>query len=651
VNPVTLWARTLVDEFVRVGLREVCVAPGSRSTPLVLALARRPELTLRVHLDERSAAFYALGWGKASGRPAAVVTTSGTAVANLTPAVVEADASDTPLLLLTADRPPRLRGQDANQTVDQVRIFGSAARASVDVRPPSGEEVELRALRRLVDRAMADAIGDPAGPVHLNLPFDKPLEPERVREAVRPSSSSGPGPGEAEPDGGWTEADSVDALVRATAGRERGPALRIARRRARPSTEEVQHLVDVVRETAHGVVVGGPVPEPWRIGPAVRRFASATGLPMLADPLSGARWHGRESDAPVFGAYDLFLDVAAVRSRLAPELIVRIGRAPTSAALGRWLEQHAEVRQIVIDPGHRWKDHEGSASEYVRADAAFTLEAVREALDGAGGAAAGRTPASEAGRRRWRRLWESCERTTVEVIAGSDAFAGGHEGRIIREVVSLVPGGTSLFVSSSMPVRDLDAFAFPGDRDGALIAYGNRGASGIDGIVSSALGVAGATGSKAVAVVGDVAFCHDMNGLLGTRLEGVEVVFVVLHNDGGAIFHLLPIREHEPAFTRFFATPHGLDLRHAAALYGLPYQEVDVRMGDAPMRPRGSGTPSNVAEGALGEALAGALAAPGSHVLVVRTDRDENERRHRELRREIRDSLTSMTTEAGDDER
>lgn len=599
----TRWARTLVDELVRCGVTDACIAPGSRSTPLVLAAAAHPELRIRVFLDERCAGFFALGLGKGSGRPAAVITTSGTAVANLLPAAVEAHQSDTPLLLLTADRPHRLRGSDANQTIDQVGLFGSFVRAFRDVAPASDDPRDLRHLRTVAARAVAEAVGGPGGPVHLNIPFDKPLEPEEPPEPLEPDRA---GPGA--PDGAVA-------------------TLRISRRRILPSEEDLAALVARLERALRPVLVAGPLSDPEAAGAAAVRLAARWRLPLLADPLSGARWRDHH-EALVLGAYDLFLAEPDVRRALRPDLVLRVGQAPTSRHLGMWLEEHRDVEQVVVDAGSRWKDHGGSAALYVRAEPAATLEALatgaREALatggrdalstgapgdDAAADSASTPDPAPTPDP-AWRDLWRRVEAATHRAVREAGDFGPGHEGAILREVVERTPAGAGLFVSSSMPVRDLDAFGTPGPRPRPVIARGNRGASGIDGIVSTALGVSAATGQRVVAVVGDVAFYHDMNGLLACREDDPDVLFVVIHNDGGGIFHLLPVREHEPAFTPYFATPHGLDFVHAARMYGLPYERID--------------DPADA-----GSALVRALETPGSRILEVRTDRRENEERHR----------------------
>ncbi len=565
------WAGILLDELARAGVCEVVLAPGYRSAPLVMAAAVDSRLRIFTLLDERSAAFFALGLGKRTARPAAVITTSGTAVANLLPAVVEASHSEAPLLLLTADRPHRLRGADANQAVDQAGIFGTHVRDFVEAAPPRAEEGALVHLRALAARAVASSFGRPAGPVHVNLPFAKPLAPTLV-------------PGDT-PDG-FAAAHPLAARGRPGAA----PLTRIAVRRSAPPAGPLTELAARVREVDRGLIVAGPSPEPERDGPAAKVLAAATGYPLLADALSGARF-GDAEGALRIGGYDLFLGDAPTRGALRPELVLRLGASPTSANLLSLLGE-AGGEQWVIDAGGRWKDHLNVASDYVRADVAAFAEALCAELG------AGRDP-DDAWPGLWRRAGQAAARAVAESSRG-ELF----EGAVCAEVVRAAPPGSTIFVSSSMPVRDLDAFAFPGRKP--LRVYGNRGASGIDGILSSAAGVAAGEEGPVLAIVGDVAFIHDMNGLLSAR-DHAEVIFVLVNNDGGGIFHFLPIRDFEPAFTRHFATPHGLDFAHAAALYGLPHERVRTRAH-------------------LASSLERAIARGGSGIVEVVTDRERNRR-------------------------
>ena len=576
----TLWVRAFCDELARAGVREVVVAPGSRSTPLVMAFDAHEHFNVRVHLDERSAAFFALGVGKASGVPAVLVTTSGTATASAFPAVIEAAQSEAPLLVLTADRPHHLRDSDANQAIDQLRLFGPYAKDFFEVAPPLVEDAALRHLRSLAARTVASAKGAPAGAVHVNFPLDKPLEPIEGHGdfmAKHPSAGAGRSSGE--------------------------PFVQVESGRRQVSADTLEALLDAL-DTPRGVIVLGPSPDPLGSGEAALRLAAAIGCPLLADPLSGARF-APSRGAHVVAGYDLLLRAPDVCAALEPSLVLRVGASPTSTALLGWLQHNDGVRQIVIDGGGRWKDHGATATEYVHADPAATLHALAESAE---------ANAHE----DWRELWRSAESAVREAV--HSARGEPHEGDVLATVAAAVPEGANLFVSSSMPVRDLDAFGAP--RDETVRVFGNRGASGIDGIVSTAFGVAAATGAPTVCVIGDVALFHDQNGLLWSREPDAQVVFVLIDNDGGGIFHLLPIAEHDPAFTKYFATPHGLDFRHVAEMYDIDFTDSEIEVLDS--------------------ALAIGLESGRTCIVRVRTNRETNTRRHRE----ISDAVTEAVQKA-----
>ena len=579
----TSWVSAFCDELARCGVREVVVAPGSRSTPLVMAFAGDDRFKCRVHLDERSGAFFALGVGKATGCPAVIVTTSGTATANVFPAVIEASGSETPLLVLTADRPHHLRDSDANQAIDQIRLFGPFVRDFFEVAPPVASEPAFSPLRGLAARAVATASSDWKGPVHLNFPFDKPLEPTR-----------------------GTDASTMDASMVVQGRPDEAPFVRIDSGRREASPEAIESLVRAL-DTPRGVIIAGPTRGCARLRSAVLALADVTGFPVLADPLSGVRY-GPASDAHVVAGYDLFLRDEDVRRIVSPSLIVRVGASPTSVALQKWMAQHNGVRHVVVDGGGRWKDHGAGATDYIHADAADTLDAVAELVD-------------RSAEDTWSNSWRVAEATTLAAQAADQGPQ--HEGDIAGVLSAMLPEGACLFVSSSMPVRDLDAFGHP--RQQALHVLGNRGASGIDGVVSTAFGVAAASERPTVCLIGDVAFFHDQNGLLWSREDDAPVVFVLVDNDGGGIFHMLPIADHEPDFTRFFATPHGLDFQHAAAMHNIPFRDCDIE--------------------ALDEAVGQALDSAGSCVIRVRTERAESTKRRRDVadavQRAVREALGS----------
>ncbi len=608
------WARRIVAALVESGLAEAEVAPGSRSAPLVLAMAGFPGLRVRVHLDERSAGFFALGYGRRARRPAAVVTTSGTAVANLLPSVVEAAAADVPVILLTADRPRELRGADANQTIDQVGIFGPRLRWEADL--PAASEAGLAAVGEAAGTAFAYATGPPAGPVHLNIPFEKPLEPESVGSWRRGLELRNGIEGRRDlAVGGRMERD-LGAVDGGCGARRR---LAVDRDGLDPGGfgVAVEAAAELVRgelaEARRPVLVAGPSPDPDAEGPALSAFSARLGVPLLADPLSGARFAaaGARGTPRLIGGYDHFLRVPGVSDRLAPDLVLRTGRTPTSVVLEGALAGWRAGRQVVIDAGSLPKDHQGLADAYLRAPAGPVLDLVGRS-ESCGGLAL------DDG---WAQEWSGVEAAAWDAVEDGLAADAANEGAYAAAVLASLPAGSTLFVSSSMPVRDVDAFGRPAPL--GIRVLGNRGASGIDGIVSSALGCAAAGEEPVACLLGDMALYHDLNGLLAARDPELGVVFVVIDNDGGGIFHMLPIREFEPAFTPCFATPHGLDFQHAAKLHGVAFAEAD---GPAQ----------------LAQVVRSAAAGRSTRIVRVRTEADANRRRHEAVRRRVARALAGF---------
>ncbi len=615
-NRNELWARTLLDELARAGVRHLVVAPGSRSTPVVLAAAADRRFRTAVQVDERSAGFLALGVGKGTGVPAALVTTSGTAVANLLPAVVEAAQAEVPLLLLTADRPPRLRGADANQAVEQPGIFGRYLRLEAELSPAEISDRTLRHLRAVANRAVAAAVGEPAGPVHLNLPFEKPLEPVPVPGDIAPGLE-----------------ESAPLAMAGRRGEE--PFTRIHRRSLVPEDAVLSGLAERLRVARRPLLVAGPHPLPDVAGPPVAALAAALRAPLLADPLSGARGlsaPGESGAAPPPGlGYDLALRIPEGRRRLVPDLVLRFGTTPSSASLAGWLDELRDVPQVVVDGGARWKDHLAVAAEVVPGDVARVAGLLAERLAPAEGRG-GREGVDGDG--AWASAWAQVD-AAVAGAAREVLGRGLPEGAAAVEAALDAAVGGVLFVSNSMPVRDVDAL-WPvaadeggGGGGGVVRVLGNRGASGIDGIVSTALGVGWGTGARVTVLLGDLALVHDMNGLLRAGGAGPGGVFLVVNNDGGGIFHLLPVRAFEPAFTRFVATPHGLEPERVAALHGLPFRRIDAR---------GEGRGDQ--RGALREGLRWARETGGWTMLELRTDRDENRRDHAALVEAVGDAVT-----------
>jgi 2-succinyl-5-enolpyruvyl-6-hydroxy-3-cyclohexene-1-carboxylate synthase len=529
-NRNTLWARILVDELVENGVEAVCVSPGSRSTPLTVACARHPDIQIFSHLDERSSAFFALGRGRQTGSPTPIICTSGTAAANFHPAVLEASESRVPLLVLTADRPPELRDSGANQTADQVKLYGDAVRWYRQLPEPEVDDRKLRSLRVTMSRAVTATTGPHPGPVHLNVPFEKPLEPTPVDDDIPP--------------------DFDERASLAIEGRD-GPFVTTSQGMPRIAQRHVQKIASALEDTDRGLLVCGPADSPTPERPALRRLANSTGFPVVADPLSGHRFGHDADDALVCGGYDSYLDGADWPD---PDVVVRFGASPTSKNLRKYLAG-TETDQYVVDPAGGWREAEFTATHLVSAEPTWFADAVADAIESTGTTA-------------YADRFENAERSYWDIVGAARAeqwFEGGVLGTVAEEI----PGGATLFVSNSMPVRDLDRFGEP--RDAELAVFGNRGVSGIDGILSTGLGAGSATESPLVLVTGDLAYYHDMNGLLALGRCDVDATIVLIDNDGGGIFHKLPIEAFDPPFTDQFKTPHGLDFSGTETLYDLEF--------------------------------------------------------------------------------
>ena len=529
-NRNVVWGRAIVGELAAAGVDTVCVSPGSRSTPLTMALAEHADMRILSHLDERSAAFFALGRARRTGEVTPLVCTSGTAAANYHPAIVEASQSRVPMLALTADRPPELRDSGSNQTIDQQKLYGDAVRYYKDLPEPEADARKLCSVRTTVARAVAAAEGTPQGPVHLNVPFKKPLEPTEV---------SGDVPSDLDPE---AEHGRESAYVTTHHG---VPEL---------DDDRLRELADKV-SADRGLIVAGPADPPGLDPEAVTALAHATGYPVLADPLSNLRYGGHTRVAPIIGGYDGFGGVHLADAWPHPGVVIRLGASPTSKSLRKYLAA-VDADQFLIDPAGEWREAEFTVTDLVVADPSrLTARLSRYANTGAAA---------------WRERWTTAEARHAEMLE----TAGFHEGALLTDVVATLPDPSTLFVSNSMPVRDLDRFGGPTTT--SLTALGNRGASGIDGIISSGLGAGSATRDDLTVVTGDLAFYHDTNGLLALERCGIEATIVVINNDGGGIFHKLPIKEYEPPFTQQFKTPHGLDFEPAATLHDAEFTRIDA---------------------------------------------------------------------------
>ncbi len=545
-----LLLRAFCDELARCGMEHACTSPGSRCTPIVLSLVREPRVRSWSHIDERCAGFFALGAAKRSGLPVAVTCTSGTAAANLAPAVIEARHARVPLIVLTADRPPELREVGAGQTIDQLKLYGDSVKWFFEVGAETATPESLRWIRTLACRAYWTALHGPPGPVHLNFPLREPL----VLDEALPEDTTGrddnrpyvvfDAPSPAAPAGGRHPFGRIVIV----AGAERDPV--------------------AARDLAG--------------------FAARAGIPLLADPLSGSR-HG----AAAIAHYDLVLRDSEFADAHRPDFVIRTGDLPTSKPLREWLAE-LDAAQIAVDPDGVW--HDPAAVVGMRVGAP-----TRTLLDGMGAGEVIPAPPE------WLASWRAADDAAGSALAGAlgDELS---EPRVACVLGEWLDATATLYVASSMPIRDIELY-LPAREEGPRV-LANRGANGIDGTLSSAFGAAAGGEGPVVLLIGDVALAHDIGGLMAARRLGLRLTIVLLNNDGGGIFHFLPVSGQADAFEEHVATPHGISFAGAASTYGCDY----VR-------------PHTLAD--LRAAVEASLAGAGTTIIEVRTDRVENLALHR----------------------
>jgi 2-succinyl-5-enolpyruvyl-6-hydroxy-3-cyclohexene-1-carboxylate synthase len=565
-----LLLRAFVDELARCGLQDACTSPGSRCTPIVLTLTAEQRIRCWSHIDERCSGFFALGAAKASGRPVAITCTSGTAAANLAPAVIEAHHARVPLIVLTADRPPELRDVGAGQTIDQLKLYGDAAKWFFEVGVHEATPARMRFMRMLACRAYWTALDDRAGVVHLNFPLHEPL----VLDAPLP-----PIPPDAEA---------------SVAGRPDGqPWLTIDRGAREPVTPR-RHEFDRV------VFVAGALGGDAVLGRELAAFAARARVPLLADPLSNAR----SGDAAV-AHYDLLLRDETTAAELAPRLVCRIGDLPTSKPLRAWLSR-LDVPQVAFAADDALHDPDSRLMQRTIGSLADVLGRLSddEVVPATGD---------------WLERWRAADALAAEAIGAELAGETPTEPAVAAGLAAWLPPDATLFVASSMPIRDLESYMAV-RADGPRV-LSNRGANGIDGTVSAAFGTAAGSSGPVVLLTGDVALAHDIGGLLAARRTGLRLTIVLLNNDGGGIFHFLPVAGAGDAFESHVATPHGLDFSHAAALYDCDHQPAATL-------------------GALRVGLEHALGGNRTTILEVRTERTANRVLHRKLEHAVLRALT-----------
>ncbi|WP_019243993.1 MULTISPECIES: 2-succinyl-5-enolpyruvyl-6-hydroxy-3-cyclohexene-1-carboxylic-acid synthase [Bacillus] len=523
---LTMYTSAFVDELSRANIKHAVISPGSRSTPISMLLAKHPDIEVHINIDERSAAFFALGIAKSTKEPVAVVCTSGTAAANYYPAIVEAHYSRVPLVIITADRPHELRDIGAPQAIDQIHLYGQHVKWFCEMSVPESKDVSIQYVRNVGRRAAMISSSHPAGPVHLNFPIREPLIPNMEKDYFQV---------------GRGKVSFKDCFKDGT---------------KLLHEEDIEVLLEQLRDKKKGLIICGEISEDG-FAEAVIELADKLQYPILADPLSQLR-KGRYQEQ-VMDCYDTFLRFDQAVQELQPDVIIRFGAMPVSKALTLFIKQCKEIPQIVVDGGSGWREPTGLATEMIYGNETALCVSLSQKI-------------SHSSSNEWHNKWQQINQCTKQVLQSIKSLNSINEGQVFTELSHLLPQNSNLFISNSMPIRDCDTFFHCNETNVTL--YANRGANGIDGVVSTALGVS-VEGSPTVLVIGDLSFFHDLNGLLAAKMLERDITIIIINNDGGGIFSFLPQSSEKEHFEQLFGTPHGLDFSHAVEMYGGKFTRVE----------------------------------------------------------------------------
>ncbi|MGG3466453.1 2-succinyl-5-enolpyruvyl-6-hydroxy-3-cyclohexene-1-carboxylic-acid synthase [Neobacillus pocheonensis] len=571
---LTAYIAAFVAELVFSGISDVVVSPGSRSTPMAMVMAEHPELKVHIHVDERSAAFFALGIAKATNRPVAILCTSGTAAANYFPAIVEARYSRVPLIVLTADRPHELREVGAPQAIDQIHLYGHHVKWFAEMALPEKSTEMIRYARTFCARAVAIASAAPAGPVHLNFPFREPLIP-KLDEGLFQAS---------ERPEGYVKVRNGDLSI---------------------NDGLLKEIAKQLMGKEKGIIVCGNNAD-QEFATAVTKLSGLLKFPILADPLSQLR-SGKHSLEHIIDAYDTFLRNEDAKSFLKPDVVIRFGAMPVSKALTIFLKENHDIDQFVIDGGGGWRDPATLSTEMIFCNETLFCEKLYTYL---------KTKSTS----RYIEKWKKINDLTKENMAHIRDIAELNEGGLFYQLADFLPEGATLFVGNSMPIRDIDSFFLNNDKGIKVIA--NRGANGIDGTVSTALGAA-LYSQPLYLVLGDLTFFHDLNGLIAAKLYNIDINIILVNNNGGGIFSFLPQAEHPKHFELLFGTALNLEFEHAVRMFNGVFTKVkDWDQFHLEMKKTKE--------------------LKGVNVFEIVTNRDRNRDEHRELWRMVSQEISNF---------
>ncbi|MBM7704810.1 2-succinyl-5-enolpyruvyl-6-hydroxy-3-cyclohexene-1-carboxylic-acid synthase [Metabacillus iocasae] len=579
INTLTSYVASFIDELSNANVHDVVVSPGSRSTPLALLMAEHPDIRVHLNIDERSAGFFALGIAKAKKVPVALLCTSGTAAANYYPAVVEAHYSRVPLLVITADRPHELRNIGAPQAIDQLHLFGKYAKWFAEVALPEETPNMIRYIRTIAGRAVNTSLTTPAGPVHINFPLREPLVPNLSLEEL------------------WEkEKREGSSYAQGTMGR------------STLTKQQYEQLANVLQRYEKGLIIcGDHVQED--LATSVCALAEKLQFPIIADPLSQVR-SGAHDKRYVVSAYDTFLKNKHLLESLRPDVVIRFGAMPVSKPLTVLLKEHPPVEMYVIDEGNGWRDPTLLATNMIHCEDKVFCDAIVECME-----------SESLKSSQWMDMWQHLNQLATQLLQDlTNGYPTLFEGRIVSELVEELPEHSTLFVGNSMPIRDVDTFFINNDKSIRVLA--NRGANGIDGVVSTALGVS-MVHEHTVLFIGDLSFYHDLNGLLAAKMLKLNLTVVLVNNDGGGIFSFLPQSKEEKHFESLFGTPTGINYEHVVHMYGGTFLQAET-WEDFQMHLRDS------------------IRAEGLHVIEVKTNRQENVQLHRKLWNDVSQEMNRM---------
>ncbi|WP_407271930.1 2-succinyl-5-enolpyruvyl-6-hydroxy-3-cyclohexene-1-carboxylic-acid synthase [Radiobacillus sp. PE A8.2] len=572
---LTRYIGNFVDELNKSGLTDVVISPGSRSTPIAMMFAEHPEINHWVNMDERSAAFFALGIAKQQNKAVALVCTSGTAAANYYPAIVEAYYSRVPLLILTADRPHELRDVGAPQAIEQIEMYGKYVKWFHEMALPEASPNMLSYVRARASRAVYTANQGNAGSVHLNFPFREPLLPDfSIRDL-------------------WGETTASSYLGYVEGQRQVTP----------------HQLDDMISELAtyqRGLIVCGPQFDE-ALAEVVVRLANQWQIPILADPLSQLRTGGHEK-AQIIESYDTILKNNKIRDQIEPEFIIRFGAMPISKSYLMYVKQYPNMNHIVVESHEGHREPTGTKTSYIYADpAGFCMDLADQG-------------ASLSFDQQWLQTWQQMNQTTKQILQRDHMIDKITEGHAVTYLTEEVPDGSTLYIGNSMPIRDIDTFLLADEKPLKLL--GNRGANGIDGLTSSALGAA-VHGNNVTLLIGDLSFFHDFNGMLVAKQYNISLTIVLINNNGGGIFSFLPQAQHPKHFEVLFGTPMNIDIENVVSMYGGTYEQ-----------------PTNKQE--FQQALRQSYQQTGLSVIEVKTDRAENVEWHKQKWQEAETALMEL---------